>query len=73
MFTAIRHPYTAAAYHLEAENRIRVTHGGRSGIFDHDGVWLEGEVKTADPCFCRWIASEWIVTDRRRLWGRAYK
>ena len=73
MFTAIRHPYNAAVYHLEAENRIHVEQGGQWGVFNRDGVWLEGELKMADPCFCRWIASAWVMSERRRMWGRAYR
>lgn len=30
---------------------------GREGRFDHDGRWVAGELRRADPELCRWIAS----------------
>jgi hypothetical protein len=73
MTTAIRHPFTAMTYELAGENRVRVTDGNRSGLFDRSGVWLEGELKIADPSFCRFIASAWVMDERRRQWGKAYR
>jgi hypothetical protein len=73
MPTVIRHPFTAMTYELAGENRVRVTHGNQSGFFDRSGTWLEGDLKSADPCFCRFIASAWVMDARRRAWGRAYQ
>ena len=73
MPTVIRHPFTALTYELAGENRVRVKDGNTSDLFDRDGVWIEGDVKSADPCFCRFIASAWIMDQRRRDWGKAYK
>lgn len=73
MPTAIRHPFTAMTYELAGENRVRVRDGNRSGLFDRSGVWLEGDLKSADPCVCRFVASDWIMSERRRQWGKAYK
>lgn len=30
---------------------------GREGRFDRDGRWVLGELRSADPELCRWIAS----------------
>lgn len=73
MKTAIRHPYSAMTYELAGNNRVCVRDGNRSGIFDRSGSWIEGDIKSADPCLCRWIASDWHMNERRRVWGKAFK
>jgi len=73
MSIPIRHPYTAMSYELVDRNRIQITDGNRTGLFDADGTWLEGDIKSADPCFCRFLASGWVMDERRREWGRAYR
>ena len=73
MATALRHPYTAQTYELAGENRVRVKDGNKSGLFDRDGTWLEGDLKSADPMLCRFLASDWVMKERRREWGKAYK
>jgi hypothetical protein len=30
---------------------------GTHGRFDRDGRWVAGELRTADPELCRWVAS----------------
>ncbi len=73
MLTAIRHPFTAMTYEVVGENCVRVLDGNKSGLFDRSGVWIEGDIKSADPCVCRFVASGWIMSERRRQWGKAYK
>jgi len=46
------HTYTA-----ESAKRVRVERGGVWGLFTENGVWLEGAIRSADPTFCRWVAS----------------
>lgn len=70
---AIRHPFTAMTYEAAGTDRVRVNDGKRFGLFDRSGNWIEGEIKSADPCFCRFLASGILMEERRREWGRAYK
>lgn len=60
-------------YEALGPDRVRVTHGNQSGVFDRDANWIEGVITSADPCFCRFIASGARMDERRRDWGKAYK
>jgi hypothetical protein len=52
----IKHPLSGAVYDLEADGTIRVqAKDGRVGKFDKNGVWLDGDVRQADPHLCLWI------------------
>jgi hypothetical protein len=53
---AIRHPLTGAVYDLTDRGTIVVERDGRTGEFDSNGGWLSGELKSADPQLCLWIA-----------------
>jgi hypothetical protein len=56
----IRHALTRAVYEWadDGVGPVQVTdrHGCR-GHFDRDGRWVSGELRSADPELCRWIAS----------------
>lgn len=54
---AIRHPLSGATYEVDSEGRIVVSRDGVSGVFTGDGVWIEGEMRSADPEVCRWMRS----------------
>lgn len=49
------HPFSGALYEQDGRGNVRVSRGGRSGLFRQDGTWLEGELFEADPQFCGWI------------------
>jgi hypothetical protein len=53
---AIRHPLSGAIYDLEEDGTVRVTHGDSTGRFTSHGVWIDGELRTADAHLCLWIA-----------------
>lgn len=53
----IRHPLSGMIYELDDDGNIVVSRDGRSGVFTGNGVYLRGEVRTADPEVCRWIDS----------------
>jgi hypothetical protein len=63
-----RHPSTNSNtyYGAYGENRLRVKRGDQWGEFDRNGGWLEGEIRSADPTFCRWVTSEFIYNARLR-------
>ena len=63
----LRYPYTGDSYCAESQRRIRVQRAGREelwGYFDDDGRWLEGPLRSADPTFCRYISSGWVLAAR---------
>jgi hypothetical protein len=63
----LRYPYTGDLYSAEGEHRIRVQRAGHDelwGYFDGDGRWLEGPLRSADPTFCRYMSSGWILAAR---------
>ena len=50
------HPFSGAVYERLEEGRVQVTaRTGKGGIFTEMGVWLEGELKNADPHLCLWL------------------
>ena len=52
----IRHPLSGALYDLEDDGTVMVTKDGAGGRFTATGRWLSGEIRTADPQLCGWIA-----------------
>jgi hypothetical protein len=55
-----RHPSSGARYAAYGANHVRVERGEQWGEFNRDGVWLEGQIRFADPTFCRWVSGEHI-------------
>jgi hypothetical protein len=67
-----RHPLSGSIYEYADDGigPVQVTKGHTEGRFTANGVWVSGEVKTADPEMCRWIASggperDALATSRR--------
>ena len=60
----IRHPLSGALYDLEEDGTVTVTKDGECGRFTAAARWLSGEIRTADPQLCGWIAGAQIA--RRR-------
>lgn len=54
----IKHPLSGAFYDLTVNGTIEVTKDARRGLFTEHGVWLEGEIRQADPHLCLWIAGK---------------
>ena len=48
----IKHPLSGALYDLDDDGHIVVTLDDKTGIFTKEGVWLSGEIRTADAHFC---------------------
>jgi hypothetical protein len=61
----IKHPLSGALYDLTPNGLIEVTLHGRRGLFTEHGVWVEGEIRQADPHLCLWIAGR-QMTNRFR-------
>jgi hypothetical protein len=52
----IKHPLSGALYDLIDDGIIEVSKDGLAGRFTSNGVWLDGEIRQADPHLCLWIA-----------------
>ena len=53
----IASPHGSGVYAAVGNGHVEVEQGDRRGLFDGDGVWLEGELRTADPQMCRWVST----------------
>jgi hypothetical protein len=54
----IKHPLSGALYDLTADGQIEVSKNGKTGRFTAHGVWIDGEIRQADPHLCLWIAGK---------------
>ena len=63
----LRHPLTLSLYDLVAETgEVEVVdRDGRRGRFTADGVWVSGELQSADPELCRWLAGPRLASRHR--------
>ena len=56
---AIRHPLSGALYDLREDGTVHVkARDDREGIFDTNGRWISGELKSADAHLCLWVAGK---------------
>jgi len=60
----IRHPLTLHTYTAEGTDRVRLENSGGWGVFTASGEWIEGPIRSADPTFCRWVASGLVFKQR---------
>ncbi|HEX9467840.1 MAG TPA: hypothetical protein VGA11_05500 [Acidimicrobiia bacterium] len=69
----LRHTLSRATYEW-AEDGVGpikvVSEGGAEGRFDRVGSWVAGELRSADPAMCRWIASGELYRTRARSSAR---
>jgi hypothetical protein len=55
---ALTHPFDPEShYELLADGNIRVSNGGREGVFTPAGVHVAGEIREADPQICVWVSN----------------
>jgi hypothetical protein len=57
----IRHPLSGAVYDLTERGTVLVSKDGRTGEFTDQGVWLDGEIRQADPHLCLWIGGRQLT------------
>ena len=55
--SGLRHPLSGAVYDLTEEGGVEVTTEDSSGVFDRNGVWISGDLRSCDPQMCNWVAS----------------
>jgi hypothetical protein len=68
----IKHPLSGALYDLDDDGHIVVTLDDKTGIFTKEGVWLSGEIRTADAHLCGWIGGK-DMPSRHRQAAESYK
>jgi len=61
MSGGLRHPFTKALYIAIGDGKIRIEHDGKTGVFNRDGSWIEGEIRESDPQFCGWVAGDRVT------------
>ncbi len=55
---SLYHPFdTDMLYELTDDGHIRVSGGGKSGIFTTEGRHVSGELREADPQLCVWVGN----------------
>jgi hypothetical protein len=55
---SLTHPFDPdSLYELMEDGNIRLTNGGREGIFSPAGVHISGEIREADPQICVWVSN----------------
>ena len=62
----IRHPISGATYDLTDDGDIIVALDGKSGRFTKEGVWIEGEIRSADAHLCGWIGGREMPSRHRQ-------
>ncbi|HCV00741.1 MAG TPA: hypothetical protein DGL25_06015, partial [Dehalococcoidia bacterium] len=65
------HPLSGATYTELGEGRVRVEKAKKYGIFQWDGIHIEGDLKHADPHLLQWVGGpelppEFEESDPRR-------
>lgn len=65
----LEHPFSGAVYTELTNGRVEVRKGDRTGIFDFQGAWVEGELRSADPELCRWVGTHGYTPASRHLVG----
>lgn len=63
---AIRHPLSGAIYDLQPDGTVRVEKDGKAGVFRRDGAYVSGEIYSADPHLCLWIAGRELPSRHRQ-------
>lgn len=55
---SMTHPFDPdSLYELTDEGTIRITRDGKTGFFTGEGIYLSGEIRSADPQLCNWITN----------------
>lgn len=51
----IKHPFSLAIYELDEDYNVLVTKGDLSGVFDPEGRYIHGVIRSCDPELARWV------------------
>jgi hypothetical protein len=55
---SLTHPFDSDShYELMDDGNIRVSNGGKEGIFTPRGIHVSGDIREADPQICVWVSN----------------
>ncbi len=53
---SMTHPFdTDTSYERLPDGNVRVSRGGKEGIFTGEGIHVSGDIREADPQVCNWV------------------
>lgn len=66
------HPFSGFVYRAIGDEKVRVEdpNSNRFGIFHWNGIWIEGDLKHADPHFLRFIGGPDLTPEDDVIWTR---
>ena len=50
------HPLSGATYDVRPDGLLDIVKDGVSGVFDREGRWVSGDLRSYDPQLCGWLA-----------------
>ena len=63
----IRHPLSGVIYDIADDGTVVLEKDGRTGHFTTQGVYLDGDIKTADPQLCGWIGGVQLPSRHQQM------
>tara|TARA_Y100001935_G_C17069860_1_gene391002 strand:- start:101 stop:349 length:249 start_codon:yes stop_codon:yes gene_type:complete len=52
------HPFDPdSLYELTEDGTIKISRDGKTGFFTGEGIYISGEIRSADPQLCNWITN----------------
>ena len=63
----IRHPLSGVIYDIADDGTIVLGKDGRTGRFTTQGLYLGGDIKTADPQLCGWIGGVQLPSRHQQM------
>ena len=53
---SMTHPFdTDTTYELLDDGNVRLSCGDKAGIFTGEGIYVSGDIRSADPQVCNWV------------------
>jgi hypothetical protein len=63
----MRHPLSGVIYDIADDGTIVLEKDGRTGRFTTQGLYLDGDIKTADPQLCGWIGGVQLPSRHQQM------
>jgi len=55
---SMTHPFDPdSLYELTEDGTIKISRDGKTGFFTGEGIYISGEIRSADPQLCNWITN----------------